>query len=109
MKDKLIMSIKGYDKILALQTVSRIVTKIYEKTGNKATVSFNGSKGYLSNISISCEGCQNEDNRLFIGTHLPDKIYIFHSDENGIRISTTSRKTQKIREIDHFQIKEQRN
>ena len=67
----------------------------YRKTGNKFSISFNGSKGYLSNFEISCEGCQKADNRIFIenlynknGTLKSIFVNVFYSDENGIRLST---------------------
>lgn len=50
--------------IETLSTVNAIVVMGYNKTGNKFSVSFNGSKGYLSNIEISCEGHQKERNNI---------------------------------------------
>lgn len=75
----------------------------YRETGNKFSVAFNGSKGYLDNIEISCEGYQKADNRLTL-YHLRNKnrslksvmVNIFYSDENGIRLSTGNDEPQII-------------
>lgn len=85
-----------------LAIVNMIVTIGYRETGNKFTVAFNGSKGYLSNIEISCEGHQKEDNRIMV-ENLTNKngslkkvlVYIFYSEKNGIRISTGNEKPKK--------------
>ncbi len=78
-----------------LEIVSSIVSLGYRKTGNKFSVSFNGSKGYLSNIEISCEGYQKEENRIFVeslrnkdGSLKSIMVNLFYSDENGVRLST---------------------
>jgi len=67
----------------------------YRETGNKFSISFNGSKGYLSNFEISCEGYQKADNRIFIeNLYNKDRtlksigVNVFYSDEYGIRLST---------------------
>lgn len=74
--------------------VELIVSILYKKTGNKFSVYFNGSKGYLSNIEIVGEGFQKEDNRIFIeslrnknGSLKSVMVNVFYSDENGIRLS----------------------
>jgi len=94
MKEKLLLKFK-LPMIQDLSMVDSIVTMGYRKTGNKFTVAFNGSKGYLSNIEISCEGYQKEDNRIFV-ENLRNKnrslksvmVNLFYSDKNGIRLST---------------------
>lgn len=70
----------------------------YEDVGFKLQISFNGSKGYLSNISFSCEGSQSnqENRRVFLKVNdtlnkdgsIKKKIWIrlFHSNENGLTI-----------------------
>jgi len=78
-----------------LSLVNVIVSKGYRKTGNKFSVEFNGSKGYLSNIEISCEGTQKERNNVIWVENLTTKkgslkskmVEIYHSEENGIRVS----------------------
>lgn len=67
----------------------------YRKTGNKMMISFHGSKGYLSYAAIRCEGYQRgEENIIWIekltnkdGSLKQKMVNIFHSEENGIRIS----------------------
>lgn len=93
MKEELLMRFK-LPMIERLSLVSAIVALGYRKTGNKFSVRFNGSKGYLSNIEISCEGCQKEDNRIFVdslrnknGSLQSKMINVFYSEQNGIRIS----------------------
>lgn len=75
--------------------VSGIVATGYHRTGNKFSVEFNGSKGYLSNIVISCEGNQKERNNIIWIEDLRTKggkfkskmVEIFHSEENGVRVA----------------------
>ncbi len=64
----------------------------YRKTGNKFSLVFHGSKGYLSHLEISCEGYQKEDNRLFEifnkdGSIKKKVINVYHSEKNGVRLS----------------------
>ena len=64
----------------------------YQQTGNKFSVEFHGSKGYLSHLEISCEGFQTENNRIFDlfnknGTVKKKILNIFYSESNGIRLS----------------------
>ena len=94
MKEQLLLKFK-LPMIQNLSFVDIIVSMGYRKTGNKFSVVFNGSKGYLSNIEISCEGCQKEENRIFVES-LRNKdrslksimVNVFYSDKNGIRLST---------------------
>jgi len=66
----------------------------YRKTHNKWFVYFHGSKGYLTNVEISCEGEQSANNRINLDT-LHTKagklksimVNIYHSEENGVRIT----------------------
>jgi hypothetical protein len=94
MKEKLLLKFK-LPMIQDLSMVDTIVSMGYEKTGNKFTVAFNGSKGYLSNIEISCEGYQKAENRIFVeslrnknGSLKSIMVNLFYSDKNGIRLST---------------------
>jgi hypothetical protein len=64
----------------------------YEKTGNKFSLEFHGSKGYLSHLEISCEGFQRESNRISDlfnkdGTVKKKMLNIFYSKRNGVRLS----------------------
>jgi hypothetical protein len=78
-----------------LDIVNAIIVIGYRQTGNKFAVEFNGSKGYLSNIVISCEGNQKERNNIIWIEDLRTKggkfkskmVSIFHSEENGIRVA----------------------
>ncbi len=71
-----------------------IVASGFKKTGNKFSVEFNGSKGYLSNITISCEGHQKENNNIIWVENLmttkgalkKKTVSIYHSHENGVRV-----------------------
>lgn len=75
----------------------------YRKTGNKFSIKFNGSKGYLSHLEISCEGNQNEDNRLFEifnkdGIIKKKLINVYHSEINGVRLSLGKDKARVVEE-----------
>ena len=64
----------------------------YNETGNKFSVCYNGSKGYLDNVEISCEGYQKANNRIKLERNKDNsvkskQIWVFYSSENGIRIS----------------------
>ena len=75
-------------------TIQGIVVVGYQRTGNKFSVEFNGSKGYLSHVEISCEGRQVKRNNIIWIEKLRDengvlpskKVGIWYSDENGVRI-----------------------
>lgn len=94
MKEQLLMKYE-LPMIESLQIVSSIITVGYERTGNKFGVNFNGSKGYLSNIEIWCEGTQKlRNNVIWIeklidqnGKILNKTLEIYHSEENGVRVS----------------------
>ena len=76
-----------------LSLVNAIVIMGFRKTGNKFSVVFNGSKGYISNIEIYCEGVQKESNRIFVES-LRNKnnslksvmVTIFYSKDKGVRV-----------------------
>jgi len=75
--------------------VNAIIATGYRQTGNKFSVEFNGSKGYMSNIVISCEGVQKERNNIIWIENLLTKggkfkskmVEIYHSEENGVRVA----------------------
>lgn len=92
-EEKLILKF-NLQLIAKLTILDMIVRCGYKRTGNKFSVSFNGSKGYMDNVEISCEGWQKENNRidLFLLTNkngsLKSKIVnIYHSEAMGVRIS----------------------
>lgn len=94
MKEQLLMKFK-LPMIQSLAVVNAIVTMGYKATGNKFTVSFNGSKGYLNDITIECEGNQIADNRIRYqellnkdGSLKSIDVNVFYSNEHGVRIST---------------------
>ena len=100
--EKLIMKFK-LPNLNDLSFVDAIVTLGFEKTFNKFRVSFNGSKGYLCNIEISCEGSQVAENRIFLYKYRNKDnslksvmVNVFFSEKNGIRLSTGKDKPQKI-------------
>ncbi len=80
--------------ILKLTLVESICSIGYKKTGNKFMVNFNGSKGYLSNIEISCEGKQGKRNNIIWVEKLKNEkgklenilVDIFYSQGNGISV-----------------------
>ena len=77
-----------------LSIIHQIVTVGYSKTGNKFSVNFNGSKGYLSHIEIIAEGVQKKRNNILWvermhnsdGSLMDKTIKIFFSSEMGVRI-----------------------
>lgn len=94
-KEKLIMEVR-LPILPHFGTINTLVSVGYRKTGNKFWIVFNGSKGYLTDIAIRCEGYQKEDNnRICLGTSnrhksgslLNKMVSIFHSDEDGVRVS----------------------
>lgn len=94
MKEQLIVKFK-LPMIYNLSLINIIVKVGFDKTGNKFSVLFHGSKGYLSNVEISCEGYQTEENIIWIeklrnknGCLKSIMINVFYSEKNGIRVST---------------------
>ncbi len=76
----------------------------YRKTGNKFSLCFNGSKGYLDNITIKCEGIQQADNRINRNDIFTQKrgirskiVNVFHSEQLGVRISFGQDKSRIIK------------
>lgn len=94
-------------EIMDIMTVNRIVIQGYEKTGNKFSVNFNGSKGYLSNVEIIAEGTQKERNNFILIEQIDFrnakrkklKASIYHSDQNGVRINLDWIKKAPTKEI----------
>ncbi|MCA4781473.1 hypothetical protein IF125_04245 [Empedobacter stercoris] len=94
MKERLIIKTSGI-QIMEGDFVRTIVGFFYRLTGNKISIIFNGSKGYLDNIELSCEGNQKEGTNIINLYDITLKrnqiskkqINIFYSEENGIRVS----------------------
>jgi hypothetical protein len=94
-KEKLIYRFKLGD-IQSFEVLSKICYEGYKKTGNKFSIRFEGSKGYLSHIEISCEfNIDGSNNRIF-NRSLDTMINIFYSDKNGVRLSMGDDKPRKI-------------
>lgn len=106
MQEKLIMKF-SLPALMHYRMVEHICVFGYKDTGNKFSVYFNGSKGYLSNIEICCEGYQLAENRIFV-ENLTNKdrslrkvlVNIFHSDKNGVRVSIGKDEPQTIESED---------
>lgn len=84
-------------QLMQLDTAEYTALLGYKKTGNKFTITFNGSKGYLSNIEIRSEGRQKERNNVIWIEKLRTKqgglrskmVAIYHDHEHGVRVSVT--------------------
>lgn len=80
--------------LASLKLVQAIVAIGYRKTGDKFSVEFSGSKGYLSHVEIYAEGTQTKRNNIIWvsdlrtkkGTLKSKKVSIFHSVDNGVRV-----------------------
>lgn len=77
--------------------IENIIVFGYELTGRKFSVTLNGSKGYISNIEVSCEGEQKGNNCIDItdfptnglNTHYTGKdmaLACFYSESEGVRL-----------------------
>lgn len=93
MKEKLILSLY-LPRIESIDAIHGIVSTGYRTTGNKFWVHFNGSKGYLDHLEISCEGVQGKEKRISMlhivnknGTIKKKMLNIFYSDKYGVRLS----------------------
>lgn len=86
--------------------MNSLVRTGYELTGNKFSIGWEGSRGYLDRFVISCEGWQSAKNYLTAKEALTKKlhyrakiIYVYHSEEYGVRISTSKSKPLTIDEL----------
>ena len=93
-------------RVTSKSLIEVLCVRGYRETGNKFSISFNGSKGYLSNFEISCEGYQKAENRIFVeNLYNKDRtlksimINVFHSEENGVRLSTGNDGPRVLEEI----------
>ena len=86
----------------SMSILNAIVEIGYRKTGNKFSVEFNGSKGYMSNIVISCEGTQKERSNIIWVENLStqngklksEMVEICYSEENGVRVAVAQHRLQ---------------
>lgn len=85
MEEKLI-TIVSISNICSLGAIERVCRKGYEITGNKFSINFNGSKGYLDNIEISCEGVQKSSTNRIDIHNIKMAYSIYHSEEVGVII-----------------------
>lgn len=102
MKDEILILKTDLDNIFKYYFIDWLCRNGYNKTGCKFSISFNGSKGYLDNISIDCEGNFSESgiirrNDFFTSKNQVRKriVNVYHSDEKGVRISFGNDKPQR--------------
>lgn len=113
MSEQLLMKFK-LPMIEDLEVVRAIVSLGYRRTENKFSVSFNGSKGYLSNIEITCEGWQKERNNIIWvdrlrtkrGTLMSKMVSIYHSEDSGVRIEVNGNERQPQSKMAHNGLKQ---
>lgn len=79
--------------LLSMEIINKILCDGYMETGNKFSVMFGGSKGYMSYIEILCEGQECNENRIWVerllnknGTLSNKDVHILHSYEKGVRV-----------------------
>lgn len=97
--EKLIIQFK-LPAIQSLSIIEAITVLGFAATGNKFSVDFNGSKGYLSNIEILCEGHQTKRNNVIWieklrtrrGKLMSKKVKVFHGEQNGVRVEVAGMK-----------------
>lgn len=76
----------------SVQFIAMFVDVAYRETGNKFSVEWCGSKGYLSHLQINAEGYQPEDtNRIWAkdlftkkGDFRKKTLTVSYSYENGV-------------------------
>ncbi|WP_281991208.1 hypothetical protein [Aquimarina aggregata] len=85
--------------IESIHFINSLMSLFYRETGNKLSIHFNGSKGYLSNIEFESEGVQSDiDNRrIFLrrsetlnkNGSIKKRIMVvlLFDDETGLKIS----------------------
>lgn len=85
------------------EIIQHLLRDGYRKTENKFSLTFNGSKGYLDNIEISCEGYQTANNRISCvdifnknGGVKKKVINVFFSEANGVRLSLGADKARVV-------------
>ena len=99
------------------ELIEILVGYFYKLTGNKLSISFNGSKGYLDNIELMCEGNQEDETNIIYLRDIRLKnnriskknISIFYSYENGIRLSDGKSLPNDPQKPNSFSAKENSN
>jgi hypothetical protein len=97
------------EKLFTPAIIHQLVRDGYQKTGNKFSIHFHGSKGYLDHISITCEGFQSEDNRIDSnkifnagGSIKREIVNVYHSEANGVRVSLGKDKARVVKQLNWF-------
>lgn len=75
-------------------TIAMLCQVGYNKTYHKFSVVFNGSKGYISNMAIYCEGQKSDECFVFLeqlkkksGGYKNVDVNVFFSEGKGVRVS----------------------
>lgn len=75
-----------------MDNINNILKDCYKKTGQKFSINFNGSKGYLDNIEITSEGDNLSENSIEYAllVQTPNYntigIHIYYSRDKGVRV-----------------------
>lgn len=85
----------NYDDLFTPEGIAAVVRDCYNITGNKFSVAFHGSKGYLSHIEISAEGLQpGRANIIWLHRIEEQKVNgnqimvsIYYSAAQGVRVA----------------------
>ena len=86
----------------SINVINDILSDCYKATGQKFSINFNGSKGYLDNIEISAEEENVSENRIEYAMLRQVKNYneigieIFFCKINGVRLEVYN--YEKIKE-----------
>ena len=92
-----------FAKLIDRQLLNLICSEGYKKTGRKLSISFHGSKGYLSNLEITCEGVQELNiNRVFFHNVTGNEtLIVYHSKEKGVRLEFGNSHIEITKIIEH--------
>ena len=83
--------------LIEFNSVSKIVSKIYEKTGRKASINFEGSKGYLACISFVCEHQASKNNQIILSeAKLFNVINVFFNPVDGLSVEISKEREEDI-------------
>ena len=101
MKERLVLKMMA-SQLFNAAFIRAFYTTIYKDINRKLCLSFNGSKGYISTVTMSCEGQTGNDNTVDIGglfayTSVVEDtcIEVYFSEKKGIRlISLFKRETR---------------
>ena len=75
----------------SIHAINDFLAQAYEKTGQKFSVNFNGSKGYLHNVEITCEGKQSTDfnNRVYhpeFSDTINKTLRVYYDKQKGVKV-----------------------